>query len=357
MAKRAVFSVLVLAVFVTVLAQGTRPVRDPIGYVWSPNSMNRLMDYLLAGCHSDAQLPSLVAGICPHDDFLYAGPVYLPLMRRIHAKEVIVFGVTHHDVRMAMKDPKNVLILDAYDSWKGPYGPMAISPLREFLKEKLSSKEYMVSNKAQALEHSIEGMVPFLQYFNRNIKLMPVMVTGMSFERMERLSSKLANIIVAYMKKNDLKPGKDVFFLISSDANHYGEDFHNTVFGTGEQGHEKAVANDWRIARKFLSGKVTVKKIHSVIGATENGKALWCGHFSIPFGMLTTMKVLWALAPSKEMAGQVLGYADTYSNGPIPLRKSGFGVTAPFSLQHWVGHLSMGYWLANRKNSGAKAGK
>ncbi len=357
MNKKAVFFILIFMIFVSVMAQGTRPVRDPIGYVWSPAPMNRLVNYLLPNDRLPEKLPSLVAGICPHDDFLYAGPVYVPIMKRIHTKEVIIFGVTHHDVRMAMKDPKNVLILDAYDNWKGPYGLVGISPLREILKKKLPSADYMVSNKAQALEHSIEGMVPFLQYFNRKIKITPVMVTGMSFDRMEKLSSELADIIVTYMKKNNLKPGKDVFFLISSDANHYGEDFHNTVFGNGEKGHEKAVANDQRIAREFLSGKVTAKKIRNAMEATENGKALWCGHFSIPFGMLTTMKVLRSLAPSKEMTGQMLGYADTYSNGPIALRKSGFGVTAPFSLQHWVGHLSMGYWLVNREKSGEKVKK
>ncbi len=357
MAKRTVFSVLILAMFVTVLAQGTRPVRDPIGYVWSPNSMNRLADYLLAASHDDIKLPLLVAGICPHDDFLYAGPVYLPIMRRIHAKEVIVFGVTHHDVRMAMKDPKNVLILDNYDNWKGPYGLMAISPLREFLKNKLSPKDYIVSNKAQTLEHSIEGMVPFLQYFNRNVKLTPVMVTGMLFERMEKLSSEVADVIVAYMKKNKLSPGKDIFFLVSSDANHYGEDFDNTVFGSGEKGHDAAVANDWHIAHDFLSGTLTEKKLKKEMAATKDGEALWCGRYSIPFGMLTTLKVLRKLAPSKTLAGQVLQYGDTYSNGPIPLRKSGFGVTAPFSLQHWVGHLSMGYWLAGGKKELKQAGK
>lgn len=357
MKKRAMFSVLILVMFVTVLAQGTRPVRDHIGYTWSPNPTNRLIDYLLSSCHLDMELPPLVAGICPHDDYLYAGPVYLPLMRRIHTKEVIVFGVTHHGVRMAMKDPKNVLILDNYDNWKGPYGPVKISPLREILKKKLSSQDFIVSNKAHALEHSIEGMMPFLQYFNRKVSITPVMVTGMAFEKIEKLSSEMAAVIVDYMKKNNLKPGKDVFFLISSDANHYGEDFNNTVFGTGEKGHDAAVANDWRIAGDFLSGKITRQKIQGEINATSKGKALWCGRYSVPFGMLTTLKVLRALVPSKEMTGCVLRYADTYSNGPIPLRKTGFGVTAPFSLQHWVGHLSTGYWLSDGKIMPAKEGE
>ncbi len=357
MKRKTAFLIFLLMVAISVLAQGTRPVRDPIGYVWSPAPMNRLAAYLLAHDTGNSKIPPLVAGICPHDDFLYAGPVYIPLMRRIHAKEVIIFGVTHHDVRMAMKDPKNILILDAYRSWAGPYGPVSISPLREILKKRLPATDFMTSNKAQALEHSIEGMVPFLQYFNRNIEITPVMVTGMSFVRMQELSSEMAAIIVDYMKKNHLEPGKDIFFLISSDANHYGEDFDNTVFGTGEKGHDAAVVNDKRIARDFLSGTVTVKKIQNEMVATENGKALWCGHFSVPFGLLTTMKVLKALSPSKTMTGQVLRYADTYSNGPIPLRKNGFGVTAPFSLQHWVGHLSMGYWLTDRETSPEKTGK
>jgi AmmeMemoRadiSam system protein B len=39
--------------------------------------------------------PPLVAGICPHDDYMYAGRLYALLMPHIRAKTVIVFGVFH----------------------------------------------------------------------------------------------------------------------------------------------------------------------------------------------------------------------------------------------------------------------
>jgi len=37
-----------------------------------------------------------IAGISPHDDYIYAGPVYIHLYPYIKAKRVIIFGVSHY---------------------------------------------------------------------------------------------------------------------------------------------------------------------------------------------------------------------------------------------------------------------
>ena len=72
---------------------------------------------------------------------------------------------------------------------------------------------------------------------------------------------------------------------------------------------------------------------------------VWCGKYSIPFGMLTVLQVVKQLGGGKELAGKVIRYSDTYTEGVIPLKKPGFGITAPFSLKHWVGFFSAGYYL------------
>ena len=82
-----------------------------------------------------------------------------------------------------------------------------------------------VSNQAHALEHSIEAQVPFLQYSNPDIRITPIMVTAMPWERMNELAERLATVLAGYMKENNLQPGRDIFFLISADANHYGQGF------------------------------------------------------------------------------------------------------------------------------------
>jgi hypothetical protein len=50
----------------------------------------------------------------------------------------------------------------------------------------------------------------------------------------------------------------------------------------------------------------------------------------------------------KGLAGTLFKYSDTYSEGVLPLTKTGMGTTAPFSLRHWVSFCSIGYYLDRR---------
>lgn len=323
-------------------SQELRPVRDSVGFCWNAEQMKRLVDYVTTNEQGPAARQVFVAGISPHDDFLYAGQVYFPLFRSIKPKEVVIFGVTHGTVRKEIGNPQGILILDEYKSWRGCGREVSISPLREFIKSKLDTQYCHVDNKAQVLEHSIEAMVPWLQYFNPDVKITPVMVTQMAFERMEEVSEKLSTILSEYIKENQLVPGRDIFFLCSSDANHYGRDFNNVPFGDDSAAHAKGIAQDRQIAEKYLSGVVEAEKIQHF---TEVMKDLvWCGKFSVPFGLLTAEKTM-RKAFGKKITGTILRYSDSYSEGVLPLRQTGMGTTAPFSLKHWVGYLAMGFWV------------
>jgi len=334
-------------------AQDTRPILDDIGFCWQEAHMNRLMNYLEKNV-PPSQLSTnseWVAGISPHDDYLYAGSITYRLFRNFKAKEVVIFGVTHRTPRLKLGDPEGKLVFDSYSRWQGPYGPVAISPLREFLKEKLSTERIITSNEGHRLEHSIESMVPFLQYYNRDLKITPIMVTGMDLHSMEELSLALAELLVQYIKDNKLVVGKDIFFLISADANHYGKAFENTVFGLDQRAHELGTSSDKKIASDFLTGHITDQKVSGLTkqlwGKTHKdyGDRVWCGKYSIPFGLLVVQKTLKSLYPGKKLTGSLLGYSDTYSDGVLPIKKTGMGITAPFSLKHWVGFFSAAYYL------------
>ncbi len=336
------------------MAQGIRPIRDNTGFCWNSSEMNKLMKYLKSHARYEEEFQSkdLVAAISPHDDYLYAAGVYYPLYKLINVKEVVIFGVTHGAVRKAMNDPKNVLILDDYKFWYGPYGKVAISPLREIIKKNMDKKDFTISDSAQEIEHSIEALVPFLQYYNRNIKITPIMVTQMPFERMEQVSDELTKIIADYISQNKLKPGKDIFFLISSDANHYGKDFDNIPYGEDEAAHSKGTDNDKRIAKNAFNGILTKNKIE-ILAKKLWGKPMdnpsspvWCGKYSIPFGLLTIWKVI-KRAYSKELNGNIYKYSDSWMEGVIPIKHTNLGLTAPFSLKHWVGWLSAGFYLSD----------
>ena len=330
--------------------QEMRPVKDDVGYCWQRPQMERLLDYLATANKDDFPDRDLVAGIAPHDDYLYAGATYYPLFTKLKTKEAVIFGVTHGTVRKEIGDPQNILILDEYSSWSGLGGEVKISPLREWIKQRLPKDDYSVSNQAHALEHSIEAQMPFLQYFNPDIRITPIMVTAMPWERMNELAERLATVLAGYIKGKNLQPGRDIFFLISADANHYGRDFNNIPFGEDEAAHRHGIEQDRCFAQAAFSGPLREEKLFDLTkelwGATykDYRNTYWCGKYDIPFGLLVISKTMQKTM-GLGLKGQVFRYADTYSDGVIPLKKAGLGITAPFSLKHWVGFFSAGFYL------------
>jgi AmmeMemoRadiSam system protein B len=331
-------------------AQDVRPIRDDVGFCWNPTSMKKLIDYLESQEEERFGAKGLVAAVSPHDDYLYAGRVYYPLFKILRAKEVVIFGVTHGTVRNEIKGLQNIVILDKFKYWPGFRGPIAVSGLRDYLQERLDKSVFITNNRAHEIEHSIEALLPFLQYFNPEVKITPIMVAPMPFARMEEASAKLAEVIMGYMNEKKLAAGNDIFFLISSDGNHYGKDFDNSPFGEGEKAWATALDLDRRLIRTYLTGVMDSAKIEGLTkelwGETylDYRNTYWCGKYSIPFGLLTTEKIIKFTA-NKAISGTLFCFSDTYSEGVLPLKKTGMGTTAPFSLRHWVSFFSIGYYI------------
>ena len=338
--------------FYTLSSQSIRPIRDEIGFCWNAEEMNRFMNYLSkednAGLTDHSQ--NLFAAISVHDDYLYAGKVYYPLYKNIKTKEVVIFGVTHGTVRKEMGSLSNVIILDEFDKWRGPYNDMEISPLREKIKSELLKEDFIVSNKAHEIEHSIEALIPFLQYYNRDIKITPIMITQMPYEKMEAITDHLSKIILDYMKKNNLTLGKDIFFLISNDANHYGEDFNNSPYGMDSSAHKTATENDKKIIKRNLVADVTNEKIKNTADDLwpnpENKKIipLWCGRYPVVFGLQTILKIANGLG-DKKIHGKLFKYSDSFTQKVLPVKKTSMGLTAVFSYKHWCAWFTEGFYL------------
>ena len=172
----------------------------------------------------------------------------------------------------------------------------------------------------------------------------------MPFDRMDSISTSLSKIISGYIKLNNLELGKDIFFLISNDANHYGEDFDNQPYGMDEKAHRIATSNDKQIAGETFNGTVTREKLKSFSeklwpeAGVNQICPLWCGRYPIVFGLLTINKIVDEVT-GKKIEGEVFRYSDTFTGGALSFRKSTMGTTAPFSLKHWVGFLSAGFYL------------
>jgi AmmeMemoRadiSam system protein B len=282
--------------------------------------------------------------IAPHDDYSYAGYMYPLVLKNVQAKTVIIFGVAHKAKKFNVE---NQLVFDSYTHWKGPYGNVKVSSMREEIMKDLPRDMYTVNDSLQAAEHSVEAEIPFLQYYNRDVQIISILVTPMSYERMNEVSQNLGKALARVLKKKDVEWGVEMSMLISSDAVHYGDedwggqDF--AYFGTDSIGYHQAISKEDTLVQKFLAGDLRKDKIKKFTLATvqENDfhtyKWTWCGRYSVPFGMLTAL-ALQQEQGAVTLNGMPLGYCTSIDHLPIQVDDLGMGVTAKASLRHWVGY-------------------
>ncbi len=155
-------------------------------------------------------------------------------------------------------------------------------------------------------------------------------------------------MIKKYIKLKHYKPGKDIFFLISNDANHYGEDFNNYPFGLDSAAHKLATNKDKEIIEMNLACKITKDKIKKLTRCIwedyGSGTPLWCGRYPIVFGLMTINKIVSELW-KKNITGHLIKYSDTLTEGKLPFSPTRMGFTAPVSEKHWVGFYSLYFSL------------
>lgn len=197
---------------------------------------------------------------------------------------------------------------DAFTHWQGPYGDVRVSPLRERLLRQLPDASRIVDDEMQAIEHSVEAKLPFLQHANRHVRIVPILVPAMAYARMDDIAAALAHALDVAMRDDGLEWGRDVA-LVATDAVHYGDEGWNgrdfAFFGADADGYAKAVAHERAILRDCFEGE---------------------------------------LRREAPLNGTILGYATSLGEQRIDVADlDGMGVTAPATLRHWVGYAAVGY--------------
>ena len=349
-----------------ILLSGSPPQRirkpvDPVGFATRSWQMDSIMKRIarLQGMKMNEALDngsiqkymSWKLAISPHDDYTYVGWLYPAVLRNVKAGTVILLGVAHKAKKYGVEDR---MVFDSYDYWQEPFGPVRVSSLREAIMNKLPKSAYIVHDSLQAAEHSIEAIVPFLQYYNSRIEIVPILVPAMSFKTMKKLSSCLAEALYSLGQYNgqNLQIGRDYTIVVSSDAVHYGcEDWGGAdyaFYGCDTAGYHKAVDHEFEIMRNSLLGAITEDRVKAFIGFTVQDtnyhtyKWTWCGRYSVPFGLLTLMQ-LENYMHSNSSEGQLIGYSTSLAEKPIPVNDLKMGVTAKATIKHWVGYPGIVY--------------
>jgi AmmeMemoRadiSam system protein B len=296
-----------------------------------------------------------IGGVCPHDDHLYAARAYVHLTERITAPRVVLIGVFH---AARLWDLQDVLVFDAFENWHGPWKPVTVDPLREQVIAGLAEASYVVDNAMHDREHSLEAIVPFLQYRNREVSILPILVPYASWDRLSELADELSTVLAQTMEKNGWRLGRDLAIVVSSDAVHYGPDFDHAPFGTDAAGYQKAVDRDVQLAMEYLADTLEADKLaqfeYTLVdsGNVRGYKLPWCGRFSVPFGL----ELLRDVAEKTGIGtpdGHFLRYATSLSEPQLPVSQetldAGLGTTAPSNLHHWVGYATVGFTSGVRR--------
>lgn len=307
----------------------------------------------LAELRSSGVLPAdaaIAAGVCPHDDYYYAGRLYSLLLPHVRARTVIVFGVFH---KARLFDCRDRLVFDSYKEWHGPYGPVKVSPVREEILERLPREDFVVDNDMQMVEHSVEAIVPFLQAYNRDVEIVSILVPHMDWETIDRLAGHLAEILAVLSRERGWRMGRDICLISSCDAAHYGDSGWGgqnfADLGTDTRGYQAAVDRDRGLAEDYLSGPIELSRLRDFLYRCVKAEDVtqyeitWCGRFSVPFGLNVASRLAEKLE-SPPLLGRLLDYGTSVSEASLDAGGlAGLGATAPNNLHHWVGYAAIAY--------------
>jgi MEMO1 family protein len=323
-----------------------RPLRDTIGfaqYSWQMDSLVWRIER--AGWKNNPGLP-LKFAICPHDDYTYVGTLYPELLQNIKAPNLILIGVAHKAAQLGIE---NYLVFDSFSHWHGPWKNVPVSPVREEIYRLLTDKFAILNDSLQKVEHSVEALIPYLQYFNKDISIVSILVPAMSPDRMQECGRALAEAISTVAKNRKWELGRDFAIVATTDAVHYGnEDWGGkdmAFYGCDAAGNKKALEHESEIFDNTLRGEITSEKIRRFSSYTlkdtdyHEYKWTWCGRYCLPVALYTS----YYLNVSEPLIGELAGYSTSITSQHIMVDDIRMGRTAIATDCHWVGYAALGY--------------
>ena len=144
--------------------------------------------------------------ISPHAGYIYSGAVAGAVISRIKFKDTFIIMGPNHTGR---GKPLSIMTEGV---WETPLGRVEIDS--ELGKQILATSSHLEEDHvAHQYEHSIEVQLPFLQYFKKDIRLVPIILAYASGAAYKEIGKELAKTI------KDLS--KEVVIIASSDMTHY----------------------------------------------------------------------------------------------------------------------------------------
>jgi MEMO1 family protein len=146
-----------------------------------------------------------MAVVSPHAGYIYSGAVAAETLRQVLVPEtVIILGPNHHG--------QGAEVALSTSTWEMPMGDV---PIDLELAERLLAGSPIIKKDelAHRFEHSLEVQIPFLQEIQKNLAIVPLVISHISYPMCEKVAFSLAECIK--------ESGKEVLIVASSDMTHY----------------------------------------------------------------------------------------------------------------------------------------
>ncbi|MFN3505113.1 MAG: AmmeMemoRadiSam system protein B [Caldimicrobium sp.] len=170
-------------------------------------TLNSLLDELIE--ESEEKIPALGI-VVPHAGYIYSGKVAGKVYGRIVPPDVaIILGPNHTGLgeKASLFNGESFLT------------PLGEAKINQKFKNLILEKCYLVKEDSYAhlREHSLEVQIPFLQYLNFELEIVPLVLMDLDLEEIKILGKSLAEAISEFLSEEE----KDVLIVASSDFSHY----------------------------------------------------------------------------------------------------------------------------------------
>jgi AmmeMemoRadiSam system protein B len=146
-----------------------------------------------------------IGAVAPHAGYIYSGSVCAETLNAIHIPEtVVILGPNHHG--------QGAPISLSTTTWHMPMGDISVNKV--FTKHLLEATPLVVEDEsAHRFEHSLEVQLPFLQALQKDLTIIPLVLSHISYAMCKEIAEGLAKAIKQYKKP--------ILILASSDMSHY----------------------------------------------------------------------------------------------------------------------------------------
>ncbi len=171
-----------------------------------PAQASRLSRIISGMVDDQAEKEDVIGVVSPHAGYPYSGPVTAAAISRIKFKDTfVILGPNHTGMGKALS-------IMTVGSWETPLGSIEIDT--ELAGQILTDSRYLEEDdKAHQYEHSIEVQIPFLQYFSKDFRIVPVAFSYHSPAAYKDVGRAIARAV------KDTEKG--VVIIASSDMTHY----------------------------------------------------------------------------------------------------------------------------------------